>query len=532
MRGGASWCALALYAATALGGAAPALADAKRVATDTGQILISPAEYTLVHRMPASDFKPTAAYRWLQILLEAAGRDADRNSPRPTILSRDMAIVATSMYDAWAAYDDVAVGTRLGGQLRRPKAERTQPNKEHAIAYAAYRALLFVFPEDADWLHDVMRKEGLDPDDTTLDPQKPSGVGNAAANAVIEYRRHDGANQLGDENGGHGQPYADYTGYAPKNTPDHVVDPTRWMPIPFSDGKGGTVSPGFLTPQWGRVRPFALERPDRFRPPPPPAWGSPTLNRDIEEVVRANSTLTLEQKTVVEFMREGPHSTGQSGHWLQFAADVSRRDHQTLDQDVKLFFSVADVVADAFIACWDAKRYYDTSRPYWWARRYYEGKKIDAWAGPGKGVIQMLGEEWRPYSPDTFLTPPFPGYVSGHATASGAASRTLELFTHSDRYGAVAIQQAGYMTEPDFTTAEMQARGGVVATDVTESKEVRLFLPTFTATAEMAAISRMWGGYHIRSDNEEGLILGRKIAMYSWPKYQAYFDGSAKAPRD
>jgi hypothetical protein len=304
------------------------------------------------------------------------------------------------------------------------------------------------------------------------------------------------------------------------------------MPIPFSDGKGGTVSPGFLTPQWGRVRPFALERPDRFRPPPPPAWGSPTLNRDIEEVVRANSTLTLEQKTVVEFMREGPHSTGQSGHWLQFAADVSRRDHQTLDQDVKLFFSVADVVADAFIACWDAKRYYDTSRPYWWARRYYKGKKIDAWAGPGKGVIQMLGEEWRPYSPDTFLTPPFPGYVSGHATASGAASRTLELFTHSDRYGAVAIQQAGYMTEPDFTTAEMQARGGVVATDVTESKEVRLFLPTFTATAEMAAISRMWGGYHIRSDNEEGLILGRKIAMYSWPKYQAYFDGTAKAPRD
>src|ERR1700745_1997775 len=87
---------------------------------------------------------------------------------------------------------------------------------------------------------------------------------------------------------------------------------------------------------------------------------------------------------------------------------------------------------------------------------------------------------------------------------SGAASRILELFTGSDRYGAMAIQQAGYMTEPDFTTAQMQARTGRAATDVPASKEVRLSLPTFTATAEMAAVSRMWGGYHIRTDNEEG----------------------------
>jgi hypothetical protein len=34
----------------------------------------------------------------------------------------------------------------------------------------------------------------------------------------------------------------------------------------------------------------------------------------------------------------------------------------------------------------------------------------------------------------------------------------------------------------------------------------------------------------VRVDNEEGLILGRRIAMYSWPRYQAYFDGTARAP--
>ena len=48
--------------------------------------------------------------------------------------------------------------------------------------------------------------------------------------------------------------------------------------------------------------------------------------------------LTNEQKAIVEFMRDGPRSTGQSGHWLRFAQDVSRRDHHDLDQDVKLFF--------------------------------------------------------------------------------------------------------------------------------------------------------------------------------------------------
>jgi hypothetical protein len=71
----------------------------------------------------------------------------------------------------------------------------------------------------------------------------------------------------------------------------------------------------------------------------------------------------------------------------------------------------------------------------------------------------------------------------------------------------------------------MQARNGKPAVDIPASKEVRLFLPSFTATAEMAAVSRLWGGDHIRTDNEEGLILSRRIAMYSWPKYQAYFGG-------
>lgn len=489
----------------------------------------SSAPAVLVHQ--AANENPSAAYKWLEILLEASGRDVDRFSARPPILSRTMAIVQTAMYDAWAAYDEQAVGTRLGDTLRRPADERTQANKEKAIAYAAFRSLLFVYPDDKQWIVEQMETMGFDPADDSIDVTTPQGIGNVAAAAVIEYREHDGANQLGDENGGDGKPYSDYTFYRCINTPQQWSDKTCWCPIPWKLDNGETISPGFITPYWYRIRPFALERGDQFRPGPPPAWGSAQLKKEVDECIAVNAGLTLDQKAVVEFMRDGPRSTGQSGHWLRFAQDVSRRDKYTLDQDVKLFFVVANTVFDAFIASWDAKRYYDSSRPYWWVRQYYPGKKLRAWAGPGKGVAEIAAEDWHPYSPANFVTPPFPGYTSGHATASGSAARILEHFTGSDEFGAVAVRSVGELTEDQFTTAEMQAVDGKPSSNVQKSKEIELELPTFSATAEMAAVSRLWGGYHIRTDNDEGLIMGRKVADYAWPKFQAYFDGSAPAPK-
>ena len=62
------------------------------------------------------------------------------------MVSRALAIVHTCIYDAWAAYDERAIGTELKGALRRPPAERTLANKEEAISYAAYRALVDVMP--------------------------------------------------------------------------------------------------------------------------------------------------------------------------------------------------------------------------------------------------------------------------------------------------------------------------------------------------------------------------------------------------
>ncbi len=58
-----------------------------------------------------------------------------------------------------------------------------------------------------------------------------------------------------------------------------------------------------------------------------------------------------------------------------------------------------------------------------------------------------------------------------------------------------------------------------------ESCAVTLSMPTFSATAQMAAMFRLWGGYHIRTDNDAGLVQGRKVADFIWPRFEGYFDG-------
>src|SRR5262245_15512044 len=87
----------------------------------------------------------------------------------PTVNARALAIVHTAMYHAWAAFDATAVGTRLGGSLRRPAAERTDAYKSQAVSYAAYRALLDLFPARAADFRGLLAAMGYDPDDATTD---------------------------------------------------------------------------------------------------------------------------------------------------------------------------------------------------------------------------------------------------------------------------------------------------------------------------------------------------------------------------
>src|SRR5207248_1399496 len=66
----------------------------------------------------------------------------------PPMVSRALAIVHTCMYDAWAAYDERAIGTRLGGTLRRPSTEWVPANVNEAVSFAAYRAAVDLLPGD------------------------------------------------------------------------------------------------------------------------------------------------------------------------------------------------------------------------------------------------------------------------------------------------------------------------------------------------------------------------------------------------
>ena len=454
---------------------------------------------------PGALRKHNIAYQWGRVALTCTGNDTERFKPRPTVTSRFLGLIFTAVFDAWSRYDDKAKPVYLQTVQRRPATERTLRNKEIAISYAAYRTMLQYYFSDSAMLRKTMYNLGLDPDNETLNPHEPAGIGNLAAKHVIEKRLSDGANQTGTAHDANGKPYADYTGYRPVNSADTLTELKRWQPKYFSDGNGGQFVPDCLTPQWGKVKPLLLNSASQFRPPPPPAIGSPALIKDIEEVVHLQAHLTNEQKGLVEFMRDGPASVQQAGHWFIFAQDVSERDKHSLDDDVKMYFLVEAVAMDAFIACWDAKMLYDFARPYSLVHDYYKDRVITLWDGPEKGLVSNTGQHWRPYSPETFLCPPFPSYVSGHSTVSAACAEALRLFTGSDYFGASVKVVPGALTEPGH-----------------KGDTVTLQFPSFTETANMAGLSRVLGGYHIQADNIEGLKLGRHVAAAAWKKYKFY----------
>ena len=445
------------------------------------------------------------AYKWGKLALTATANDTEKFKPRPTITSRFLALIFTSTFDAWSRYDEKAIPVYLNGVERRPTDEHSLKNKEIAISYAAFRTMSEYYYSDIELFKKFMMDLGLDPDNKSLDPNTPEGIGNLAAKTVIEARKNDGANQYGDMEGSNGIAYFDYTNYKPANSPDENVDINKWQPKYFSDGKGGKFAPSCLTPHWDKVKPLGMKSGDQFRPGPPPLVGSEQLQKEVEEVVELQANITDEQRALVEFMRDGPQSVQQAGHWLKFAQDVSRRDNHTLDEDVKMYFYNQMVAMDAFIASWDSKMFYDFARPYALVHNYFKDKTITAWAGAEKGMIKMKGQFWRPYSPDVFLCPPFPSYTSGHSTISGGCAEALKLFTGSDTFGSSIELIPGALTEPDNL-----------------GEKVTLHFPTFTETAEMAGISRVLGGYHIQSDNIAGLELGRNVAHEDWKFYKKH----------
>jgi hypothetical protein len=468
-----------------------------------------PPLYTFDQYPPSAN--DNVVLQWDEELLQAVRA----LPPGPTVVARAIQILHNAIFDAWSAYDAKANATQLGRTLKRPPREYTLANKNKAISFAAYTALVDLFPARQFDFAEQMAALGYASNGS--DTSTPAKVGAASAQSVLDYRHGDGSNQL---NG-----YADTTGYTPVNTWDTVNDPWRWQPLCVPLPPPGTTTCATVqrptTPQWRNVKSFALTSPVQFTPPGPDKLADGSFSpKNVDDLLALtsganDSGLTDKQKVTAEYWADGPRSEFPPGHWALIAQVVSRIRHNSLDYDVQMFFALGNALLDASVAAWAAKYKWDFVRPTTAIRERYKGKTVTSWLGPYKGYGPVDGSQWIPYQSPTVVTPPFPEYVSGHSTFSSAAATILNLFTGSDAFNAFVTVRAGSsLFEP---RTDIQA--GTPGSDVT------LTWPTLTAAAKDAGLSRRLGGIHFQDADEDGYALGRSVGANVMVKTMSYING-------
>jgi membrane-associated phospholipid phosphatase len=462
-------------------------------------LFIATSSILLVHASTAS--AASIVTEWLDEALP----DAQDVAWEPTIGARFLAILYTAMYDAWTAYDPVAIGFVSGTTFKNKGGADNEANKREAISYAAYTVLYTLAPPHRRSLAERMQALGFDPNADTA----PARIGRRAAVGVLSMRREDGSNEPHD--------FVDTTGYSPRNP----AAPDTWQP---TEDFGKRQLP--MTPHWGRVLPFALTRADQFRPAPPPAPGTPEWTRQIEVLISTSGALTDLQKAEAEYW--GIWGMAPPPQLFEITKFVSNTNDLRLDDDVKLFFVVANAILDASIATWDSKYVYDYIRPIT-AIRALGDTTIKTWrprslptalaystpstqqsAASDSGIIpagtgEIRAADWEPYLP----TPPFPSYVSGHSAFTAAWARVMELA----------------MGRPDLNFRKTVRRLYVEQREL--AQPVTLDYPTFASAAEASGMSRIWAGVHWPADNDEGQKLGRQVGEVVWQRAQEFILGTA-----
>lgn len=107
-----------------------------------------------------------------------------------------IALMHAAMYDAWTAYDPIAMPSLSNGILKRPPEEYTDANKIEAISFAARKALVALLPSMSSSIDAALTRLGYDLEDAaSADTATPAGIGNVAADAVVarQYRGPDSA---------------------------------------------------------------------------------------------------------------------------------------------------------------------------------------------------------------------------------------------------------------------------------------------------------------------------------------------------
>ena len=126
----------------------------------------------------------------------------------------------------------------------------------------------------------------------------------------------------------------------------------------------------------------------------------------------------------------------------------------------------------------------------------------------------MRAVDWIPYQRRTFVTPAFPGLISGHSTFSRAAAEVLTMFTGSAYF-------------PGGLGEYVAKKGEYLVFEDGPSVDVRLQWATYYDAADQAGQSRLWGGIHIWPDDGQGRQLGSIVGIDAANLAKKYFDGTA-----
>src|SRR5947199_672278 len=371
-----------------------------------------------------------------------AALDAIRaGNTSPPIASRSLAIVHASIYDA---VNGIA---RTHEHYLVPSVAPASASRPAAASAAAHKTLVNLFPASAssfDALYAAILATIPD------GPHQRASIiwGEFVATVILDARDHDGHDAVVPPPGGSG--------------------PGVWIPTP----------PAFLPyllPQWGFVVPFGMSGSSQFRPPGPPSLNSQRYAADYDEDkelgAAVGSTRTAEQTEIALFWADGAGTETPPGHWNSIAQIIADARGNTLEENARLFALLNIAMTDAAICAWDAKYTFDFWRPV----------TAIAFVEPELNWMSFI------------VTPPFPDYVSGHRTFSGAAATVLPLF-----YGT---EDLPFTTGSDFLPGVYRS------------------FATCLDAAEEAAVSRIYGGIHFRFASEDGLQAGISIGEWTFTNY-------------
>ena len=141
----------------------------------------------------------------------------------------------------------------------------------------------------------------------------------------------------------------------------------------------------------------------------------------------------------------------------------------------------------------------------------------------------LFDESWQPYQLNTFVTPPFPEYTSGHSTFSAAAAEVLTQFAGNNQF----FDGVTVLPQDVNRDGKLDLLGQYIAMPASSKLEPRhplepviLQWETFQEAADEAGMSRRYGGIHFQDGDLRGREMGKKVGALAFEKAQSYWEGN------